>query len=357
MAMESCRNVILGFVLGEAYKQIQRLGEGVRANYRLNEVVAYAINRLPPVFAATDKDHATKRNMCLQFQPKIATQVRRALMEVHRHYNRTPDPLEEIETFTPQRALLKTQELLGWQNLVWRDLPRALYETLEENLKYYNQGPVVLRPGVPCRNLVANRSGVKRSFMPEKMQYEFQSYMLETNLDLSHALERLVIRLAQSHAARLYPPAELQGLRLEDVVANVLNRLPPMYATTNRGIRHWRQYAQLHIGSEIMVFIDEAIKQCYEQSKSQQPLVLFTRLRQERHHALTEVSHLLKGTDVRWQNVVSVVDETLKQSKAGQVCWQKKEEDTTVTFSAMASEVNRKRFAHNSYIHPNTNTM
>ncbi len=179
--------------------------------------------------------------------------------------------------------------------------------------------------------------------------------MLETNLDLSHALERLVIRLAQSHAARLYPPAELQNLRLEDVVADVLNRLPPMYATTDRGIRHWRQYAQLNIGSELMVFIDEAIKKVYQQSKSPQHLILFTRLRQERNHSLMQVSDLLMGQEVRWQNIVTVVDTSLKQAKSGQVCWRKKEEDTTVTFSAMASEVNRKRFAHNSYIHPNNN--
>ncbi|MEI6428635.1 MAG: late competence development ComFB family protein [Pseudanabaena sp. ELA607] len=352
--MESCRNVVLGFVLGEACKQLQRLGEGVREKYYLNEVVAYAMNRLPPMFAATDKDHANKRTLCLQLQPQITTQVRRALMEVHRHYNRTPDQLEQTELFTPQRALLQTQELLGWQNLVWRDVPRALLESLEDNLKYYRQGPVALHPSVPCRNLVINRSGAKRSFLPEKLQYEFQSYMLETSLDLSHALERLVIRLAQSHAARLFPPAELQALRLEDLVAEVLNRVPPMYATTNRGIRHWRQYAQLNIGSQLMVFIDEALRKAHEQSKQQQPLVLFNRVRQERQHSLMEISQLLMGQDVRWQNLITAVDASLKQSKGGQTCWQKKEEDTTVTFSAMASEVNRKRLAHNKYIHPNT---
>jgi hypothetical protein len=275
-------------------------------------------------------------------------------MEVHRHYNRTPDQLEEVEIFTPQRALLQAQDLLGWQNLVWRDVPRALLEALEENLKYYRQGPIALHPSVPCRNLVINRSGAKRSFMTEKLQYEFQSYMLETTLDLSHALERLVIRLAQSHAGRLFPPAELANLRLEDVVAEVLNRVQPMYATTNRGIRHWRQYAQLNLGSELLVFIDEALRKIYEQSKQPQPLLLFNRVRQERHNSLAEVSQLLMGQDVRWQNVVTAVDQSLKQSKGGKICWQKKEEDTTVTFSAMASEVNRKRLAHNKYIHPNT---
>lgn len=54
--MESCRNALIEFVYREATAQIHNLGIGIKHKYNIDEVVTYALNRLPPMFASTDVD-------------------------------------------------------------------------------------------------------------------------------------------------------------------------------------------------------------------------------------------------------------------------------------------------------------
>jgi hypothetical protein len=87
--MESCRNVLLEFVYKDANAQIQSLGSGIRHNYNIDEVIAYALNRLPPMFASTDVGLQAKRLDCVKMQADINKIVRQALIAVRR------DPLRQ----------------------------------------------------------------------------------------------------------------------------------------------------------------------------------------------------------------------------------------------------------------------
>jgi hypothetical protein len=130
--------------------------------------------------------------------------------------------------------------------------------------------------------------------------------------------------MAQTKAVRMYDQEELKWLRLDDVVATSLNRLPPMYATTGQGVNYWRQYARFNIGSEVSIIVQEALLESHQlaEYRRQHPLI-FYRVRREREQALVQVSQLFFSRQVRWQNIVPLTQESLKRAQGGRVCWQR----------------------------------
>ena len=69
--MESCRNALIEFVYREATAQIHNLGIGIKHKYNIDEVVTYALNRLPPMFASTDVGLQIKKQIVC-YSPKFA---------------------------------------------------------------------------------------------------------------------------------------------------------------------------------------------------------------------------------------------------------------------------------------------
>ncbi len=334
--MESCRNVLIEFVYREAHAQIQSLGSGIRHKYNVDEVIAYALNRLPAMFASTDIELQQKRQECMLMRENITKMTRQALIAVRRDPLRQPQPLVDIELANAPYALLSVQELLGWQNLMWCDVPKALEEALENAIAKYNSGnlsPRVSKYGALGRRQInaqmyLTKTSQKCSVAPESKQREYDAYMIESN-HLVHSLERLVIRMAQNRAQN-FPPAELKFIRLEDVLAKTLNRLPPLYATSEKGLNHLRYYAQMNIGSEVAIMVHEAMLEVRNLSYQKINPLMFHRIRHEREHALVKVRKLLLNRDVKWQNLVEVVSQSLELAKTGKVCWERSPSKTSV---------------------------
>ena len=136
--MESSRNVLLEFVYREANTQIQGLGAGIRGNYNINEVVAYTLNRLPAKFASTDEALAIKKQECMEIQADITKHVRQSLIAVRRDPLRQHQPLEDVDLANAPYSLLNAQKLLGWDCLMWADLPKALEDALEDAIAKIN---------------------------------------------------------------------------------------------------------------------------------------------------------------------------------------------------------------------------
>ncbi len=327
--MESCRNVLIEFVYGEANAQIQNLGSGIRDKFNIDEVTAYALNRLPPMFASTDIDLQLKRQECLAMQADITKVTRQALIAVRRDPLRQPQPLADIELANAPYALLGVQDLLGWQNLMWCDLPKALEEVLENAIAKFNSGnlsPRLSKYGALGRSqlntkMYLGKSAQKRSISTESKQKEYNLYMLESN-QLVHSLERLIIRMAQTRA-QSFQPSELRFIRLEDVLAKTLNRLPPLYATSEKGINHLRHYAQMNIGSEVAIIVHEAMLEVRSQNYQRIDPLMFYKIRHEREQAMIKVSKLLFNREVKWQNLMEVISTSLDLAKTGKVCWER----------------------------------
>lgn len=324
--MESCRNVLLEFVYEEANAQIQSLGIGIRHKYNLDEVIAYALNRLPPKFASTDVDLLIMRQQCGAMRTDINKAVRQALLGVRRDPLRQPESLEDIELANAPYALLQVQDILGWKSLMWSDLPKALEDALESAIAKYNSGNYsALVRGTLGQNRFNSKmylhKPVPKSQPPsESKRRDYEVYMLESR-QLVHSLERLVIRMAQNRAGS-FPQNELRFIRLEDVLAKSLNRLPPLYATSSKGLGYLRHYAQMNIGSEVSIIVHETMLQTRQQNLQRCDQPMFYKVRHEREQALLKVGRML-NREVRWQNVVEVVSKSLELAKSGKVCWQR----------------------------------
>lgn len=339
--MESCRNVIVEFVQKEAYQQIQNLGIAIRDQYKLNEVVAYALNRLPPMFVATEPDLRQKRQECLTMKTEITKVVRQSLLAVRRDPLRQPDPLADIELANAPHALQVVQDLLGWQNLVWSDLPKALEDGLERAWLKSMSSNVAAKHGLNRgQNKSWQRDRPNKSYLnvirpnlqsnlDPKSQIIYDLYRLEAD-HLVHSLERLAIRMAQNHAQK-FLPAELKFIRLEEVLAKSLNRLPPLYATSTKGINYMRYHAQMNIGSELAIIIHESMLEVRNTNYTGMQPLMFSQIRREREQALIAVERLLGDREVKWQNLVEVVSQCLESAKNGVVCWQRSSDSTNAS--------------------------
>jgi hypothetical protein len=326
--MESCRNVLIEFIYSEANVQIQSLGSRIRHQYNLDEVIAYSLNRLPPMFASTDVGLQSKRQECIAMQADISKATRQALLGVRRDPLREAEPLEDVELANAPYALINVQEILGWENLMWADLAKALGDELEKAIAKYNSGNLSPRIGKygswgyrQNNAMYLGKSTQKCSVAPEIKQKEYDVYLLESN-HLVHSLERLVIKMAQTRAQN-FPPSELRFIRLEDVVAKALNRLPSLYATSAKGIGHLRHYAQMNIGSEVAIIVHESMLEVRNASYQKIDPLMFSKIRYEREQAIAKVSKLLLDREVKWQNLREVASNSLELAKSGKVCWER----------------------------------
>jgi hypothetical protein len=331
--MESCRNVLLEFVYEEANAQIQGLGSGIRHKYNLDEVIAYTLNRLPPKFASTDADWLILRQQCLAMRADINRVVRQALIGVRRDPLRQPEPLEDIELANAPYVLLQVQDVLGWKDLMWSDLPKALEDALESEIARYNSGNRssqyrgTLGQNRFAAKMYLSRSMAKSQPPSEAKRRDYDIYMLESR-HIVHSLERLVMRMAQNRA-ELFPQNELRFIRLEDVLAKTLNRLPALYATSDKGVNYLRHYAQMNIGSEVSIMVHEAMLETRQQNLKKCDQPLFYKIRHEREQALLKVNKLL-NREVKWQNLVPLVLKALELAKSGKVCWQRECADSKI---------------------------
>ncbi len=327
--MESCRNVLLEFVYREVNAQIQSLGIGIRHKYNIDEVTAYALNRLPPMFASTDVGLLAKRQECMAMQADIIRAIRQALLGVRRDPLRVHDDLEDIELANATHTLLSVQELLGWKNLMWCDLPKALEGALESAIAKYHSGnlsPNMSKYGSLGRSsanaqIYLGKSAQKRSIAVEAKQREYDIYMIES-MGLVHSLERLVIRMAQNRSSS-FERSELRFIRLEDVLATTLNRLPPLYATSSKGLNHLRYYAQMNIGSELSIIVHESMIEVRKANYQRMDNLMFCKIRHEREQALIKVSKLLLDRELNWQKLREAIVQSLDLAKSGKVCWER----------------------------------
>ncbi|NEP59538.1 MAG: late competence development ComFB family protein [Symploca sp. SIO2G7] len=137
------KNVMELLVTQEVKRQRAQLPENLAKYIDPVEVATYALNRLPPLYACSQRGwlyqelHAQSK-----FQRQITTAVRQALAAVQRDPIKRSTPLapsEETELQKAQAALaalqvLLEQEEVSWQNLV-NTVQKALAKTATEAIK------------------------------------------------------------------------------------------------------------------------------------------------------------------------------------------------------------------------------
>jgi hypothetical protein len=319
--MGYCRNVIEELVIEEARAQVAKLSAGMRKQVNLSEAIAYSLNRLPPLYATTQTGWTQQLKRA---RSELSTQVRnvvaRSLVSVQPDPLRTTDPLPETELEGQARSLARLQQILDKPNLKWKDVPKALAAAMSNvrikpstgtsSIGASRLGAVDVKAYLERSKARTNRSNqnIKESELEAK---DFTAYMAGAAFGYSNILEKLVAAIAIRQMARLSPELS-ERIPMEEVVAYTLNRLPPMYATSNRGYDALHARAKVELSSQIISTMRDGLQKVGQSPYKAIPSLPFDKFRHEQDLALLELQQLLNREDITWNNVVEIVEQTLQ---------------------------------------------
>jgi len=334
--MQSCKNAIEELVIGEIDLQISHLPPYRRTQINLSEVAAYALNRLPPLYAASKSGWLRQRQKAAaEMKPQIESAVRRALVTVKPDALRDATPLPSQEVASHARSLAALQQLLGVDNCSWKDIPTALENALMtiklKNAVSNTYTHVVKRDRDPntARKItdITWKGTQKRSTssldLDKQKAQDFHSYMADANYQFINVLEKLVLSLAYHQIQKLHP-AITNIVDLGEVTAYVLNRLPPMYATSEKGFKQLRLRAREVYGKEVVASINEAIEVCVNSPKSTKTPLPLARFEAELEDSLEQVCWILKRDDITWRNAPFIIEECLQKVVNNEIEWRKR---------------------------------
>ncbi|MGM3304722.1 late competence development ComFB family protein [Anabaena sp. WFMT] len=125
------RNVMEMLVVEEVEKQIKSLPVKTAYYIKASEVVAYALNRLPCLYATTRRGWQRQwHHGKTELYQKITTAVRQGIIAVQRDPLRVNDPLNFTADHAALDALEKLKILLQRQDLSWDNLSDVVEQTL-----------------------------------------------------------------------------------------------------------------------------------------------------------------------------------------------------------------------------------
>jgi hypothetical protein len=340
--MSGFKNVIEDIVVKVAIAQLSFLRADIRQQIDLSEVVAFALNRLPPLYVTTEFGWVHQHNHALNdLEGDISNSVRRAIQALqigdplHDH-----TPLPEDELSSKARSLVKLSKILDRESLRWRDVPAAVLVViqrqeeeplpviddtiLQESIKHLSAGKrnaVIDVKGYLQRSkrrteldTIQKKSWTDMVKGTDSLALEYEelgSYVLTAQLGLSNVLEKLVVLVAQ-HLMRNVPPAVSSQIDMPEIAAYALNRLTPMYATSDRGYKLLRQRAQTELTKEITAQVRQAILKVGRSPKRTKTPLPLAKFEQEHDLALAELRKILQRPDLTSQNVVEIVEALLK---------------------------------------------
>ncbi|AFY71771.1 Late competence development protein ComFB [Thalassoporum mexicanum PCC 7367] len=391
--MSSLRNALEDIVIREAQKQLAPLKSAIGTSIRLADVVAYTLNRLPPLYATSHHGwQLQRRRLVKEMRSQIIEAVSVAIAAFStKNFPASKTPLPEIELKSQARALVSLRRVLKQPELRWSDVPAALEKALgnSQNLNRHSSAsnsnsevtraiadldvypePVksdqtVIRedthiqdtqddhydlddrdslsasmrsqidqlraclgttkdgqvkyaqtqnfePAPERRNpvkVVKSANGQEISVKAMEAQ-QLEIYTLPAKLEFSNVLEKLVLLVA-GHLVRNFDPEIRAQINLTEVMAYALNRLPPMYAASDRDYRRQRQYAQSELANRVTDLVKRGIELVLASPRNVQPLP-FEKFNQEYELALPQIKQLLKCRNITLSNLATLAADIIK---------------------------------------------
>ncbi len=339
--MQSCKNAIEEMVIQEVQSQLTKAPQSQRNTVNINDVAAYALNRLPPMYATSQQRwFQQQRRARTEFMGQIETMVRRALIHAKPDVLRDITPLSEKETENQAVTLVKLQQLFGVEDMTWRDLPAVLDNALMTiklksavNYTYMHESrrsSLALQQHLRGHDFGgASVTWKGRNTQQRQPRHEtsadmkdFATYMNTAVYSFRNVLEKLVLSLAYHQVQKLHPDLA-QTIDLGEVMAYTLNRLPTMYATTERGYRELRQRAKEQHGRQVVAIINEAIATIMQNPKPDRPPLPFARFEAEQEEALEQLQWMLQRDDMTWRNVTTILEATLYRAIEYGLVWRR----------------------------------
>jgi hypothetical protein len=329
-----CRNVIEELVIEETKAQLDRLGSVVQQQVRISDVVANALNHLPTLYATNQRGWSKQRQRAIHDLGKqVNVAVQQAIVAMSNSPLRNSEPLPLTLLSTPERSLDRLLKVIRKANLTWKDVPSAVASAVitANQTRYAEQEPISIiktPQSAAAKSIKAylqrharKDEGLGKSPTLEKDQdQEFERYMLRANCGFVNVLEVLVMEATERQIDRLEPDiAKL--LTREEVSAYALNRLPPMYATSENGYRELRLRVKKELKGDVIIKIREGIVKMSQSPMRRFLPPPFEQFDHQREEAIAELKALLKEEELSWQSIPEVVAEILRKTRDGDMTW------------------------------------
>ena len=136
--VRNSRNAMEILVVEEVEQQMQALPSRIAEYVNPVEVAAYALNRLPGLYATSQRGWQRQLNKGrTELCERIRTAVRQAIIAVQRDLLRTEIPLSfyKDEESLPLAALEKLKILLQYEDLTWENLADVVEDSLVKTLQ------------------------------------------------------------------------------------------------------------------------------------------------------------------------------------------------------------------------------
>ena len=137
LGLRVSHNLMEGMVLEELDRQFNSLSPKAQEFVNRAEVVAYALNRLPALYATTQEGlRRQQAHGHKELKAKIKETVRRGLSAVQIDPFRCSDPIElEDQQEMHQQILLALRDVLSEQKLTWENVPQVVRQKLVETAR------------------------------------------------------------------------------------------------------------------------------------------------------------------------------------------------------------------------------
>jgi hypothetical protein len=128
---ENYRNITEDLVAEELDLQLRRLPDKLKDYISKAEVMAFALNRLPPLYATSEQGLRQQRFKAKrEFADQITKAVRQALAAIQRDPLRVSTPLQAQARNSPMYALAELKRILLKDDLTWEDVADTVEQTL-----------------------------------------------------------------------------------------------------------------------------------------------------------------------------------------------------------------------------------
>ncbi len=334
MTILICRNVIEELVIEETKLQLDRLGAKVQQQVRLADVVAHALNHLPPMYATNQRGWSKQRQKAIhELGKQVSVLVQQAIITMSNSPLRNSEPLPLTLLTTPERSLARLLKVIRKGNLTWKDVPNGVASaiiTANQTRSLDQEVPSVIKTpqSAAAKSIKAYLQRHARKDDPigkspslEKEQdKEFERYMLRANCGYVNVLEKLVMDATERQMQRLDPEIG-KLLTREEVSAYALNRLPPMYATSENGYRELRSRVKEELKGEVVSKIRDGIVKMSQAPMRRFLPPPFEQFDHQQEEAIAELKALLQEKELTWQNVPETVAEILRKTREGDMTW------------------------------------
>ncbi|MBO3460712.1 MAG: late competence development ComFB family protein [Aetokthonos hydrillicola CCALA 1050] len=134
-------------------------------------------------------------------------------------------------------------------------------------------------------------------------------------------MELLVVEEVEQQIKAL-PPKIAKYIKPVEVTAYALNRLPGLYATSQRGWQRQLNKGRRELSEQIKIAVRQAVIAVQRDLlRTEIPLFFYENEESAALATLQKLKILLQNQDLTWENLIDVVEESLVNALQGKITW------------------------------------